>query len=60
MLGVSYERDSESFTHCDLEPVKFRAWPSLAQALKGGDLHGAFILAPLGVALALAGAAAAT
>jgi len=56
ILGISHERDSEGFKHCNLEPVKFKAWPQLAEGLKNGDLQGAFILAPLAVALALEGA----
>ncbi|WP_425060075.1 hypothetical protein SCACP_07230 [Sporomusa carbonis] len=34
-----------------LEPVKFSNWAELAEALKGGAIHGAFALTPIGMSL---------
>jgi NitT/TauT family transport system substrate-binding protein len=34
-----------------VEAVKFSSWPDMIEALKGGELHGAFILAPIAMAM---------
>jgi NitT/TauT family transport system substrate-binding protein len=35
-----------------IEALKFSSWPDMIEALKGGDLDGAFILAPIAMAMA--------
>jgi len=56
ILGVSQERDGDSFRNLELEPVKFKDWGSLVKELKLGNLDGAFILAPLAMKTELEGA----
>lgn len=35
----------------DVRAMKFSSWPDMIEALKGGDLDGAFILAPIAMAM---------
>ena len=55
ILGISKERDNSKFKYLDIEPVKFNSWSKLANALKKGDVDGAFIMAPYAMALRSAG-----
>ena len=45
LVGVSDARDE--FEGFDLEPLRFTNYPTMSEAVRSGDLDGAFFLAPL-------------
>ena len=49
ILGISQNRDGDTFENFKLKTVKFKGWSRLEKALLEGELDGAFILAPLGM-----------
>jgi len=51
ILGISTERDNSRFTDLQIKPVRFHSWSEIANALKKGEVDGAFIMAPLAMAL---------
>lgn len=40
-----------SFHGVDLQPLRFSSWPELSEALKAGQLEGAFVLSPIALEL---------
>lgn len=49
ILGVTdlkLKKGKETFEHCTLEPVLKNGWNEIADALAGGAIDGAFVLAP--------------
>jgi NitT/TauT family transport system substrate-binding protein len=58
ILGVTLDkvaRGEERFQHFDLENVPMQGWNQVANALRGGEVDGAFMLAPLAMDLFYAG-----
>src|SRR3989338_10497111 len=47
LLGISKERDGANFKNLELETTKFGDWATISEALRSGNLDGAFLLAPL-------------
>jgi NitT/TauT family transport system substrate-binding protein len=45
------ERGQETFKYCDLETKAYKGWNPLSEELRGGQLDGACILAPIGMEL---------
>lgn len=48
LLPVAMHRETADI---NIEPIKFSSWPDMIEALKGGEIDGAFILAPIAMAM---------
>jgi NitT/TauT family transport system permease protein len=51
ILGIAKELDQSRYRHLSLQPVRFHSWPEIAEAIKKGDVDGAFLMAPLAMHL---------
>ena len=56
LVGFAAEKDGEKFKNIELDPLRFTNYPTMSEALRSGDLDGAFLLAPLAFQLRLTGA----
>lgn len=56
LVGVADELYGDELLKVDIDPLRFTNYPTMSEALRSGDLDGAFLLAPLAFQVKLAGA----